>query len=473
MATAAALFPAAELAARPLEVRVPIFDELKPERRPRPGRPPSWPEALAGLAELRAGDPRLERLFAQARAAVVLHTGEEVYPGPYTYKRFWFRDAVFILHALLALGGAERVRRALAGFPRRQRRDGYFLSQEGEWDANGAVLWLFRRFERLTGETAPREWRAAAARGARWLERKRLPADSGRPEAGLLPAGFSAEHLGPNDFYYWDDFWAVAGLRAAAELGGPDDPREAARFAAAADDLRAAIERSIPRGPHRRFPDALPASPYRRMDAGAIGSIVADYPLQLYPPGDPRIAATADYLRDHSSFGGGFFQDMIHSGINPYLTLHLAQVRLRAGAVAAAWELMDCVAGLASPTGQWPEAVHPRTGGGCMGDGQHVWAAAEWLMMVRHCFLREEGDGLVIAAGVRPEWWRGGEASFGPAATPWGPATVRVTAAAGGARVAVAGDWRGAPPPLAVRLPGCPGAPVAAGPGEFQLPFAP
>ena len=36
--------------------------------------------------------------------------------------------------------------------------------------------------------------------------------------AGLLPAGFSAEHLGPNDFYYWDDFWSIAGLQAAAKF---------------------------------------------------------------------------------------------------------------------------------------------------------------------------------------------------------------------------------------------------------------
>ena len=73
---------------------------------------------------------------------------------------------------------------------------------------------------------------------------------------------------------------------------------------------------------------------------------------------------------------GGFFHDMTHSGINPYLTLHLAQVLLRAGDPRY-FSLMTAVAKLASPTGQWPESVHPRTGGGCMGDGQHVWAAAK------------------------------------------------------------------------------------------------
>lgn len=43
---------------------------------------------------------------------------------------------------------------------------------------------------------------------------------------------------------------------------------------------------------------------------------------------------------------------------------------------------------LASPTGQWPEAFHPLTGGDCMGDGHHVSASAKWAPMVRNCFVR-------------------------------------------------------------------------------------
>ena len=87
---------------------------------------------------------------------------------------------------------------------------------------------------------------------------------------------------------------------------------------------------------------------------------------------------------------GGFFQDIIHSGINAYLTLDIAQTLLRAGDPRYR-DLIETVARLASPTGQWPEAIHPHTGGGCMGDGQHGWAAAEWVMMIRNLFVREEG----------------------------------------------------------------------------------
>ncbi|HEY8996135.1 MAG TPA: hypothetical protein VIM71_15825 [Lacunisphaera sp.] len=456
LGTAAAIFPAGSLRKKPLELRIPIYDELQPDRRPACLAVPGWREAMAPLAKLRVGDQRTQWLFDLAASTLVLLTPEDAYPGPYTYKRFWFRDASLMLNALLTLGGVERTRRALSGFAPRQRRDGYFLSQEGEWDSNGEAIWIYHRFGMLTGEELPDTWLGAVKKGAEWIRRKRLPKDAKSPGAGLFPAGFSAEHLGPNDFYYWDDFWGVAGLRCAADLLAGTEPELAGEFESEADDFMMVIERSVPDGPHRRFPGAMPAAPTRRMDSGAIGSLVADYPLQFYPPGDLRMVKTADYLRDHSSHAGGFFQHMIHSGINAYLTLNLAQVRLRAGDPAAAWQLMDCVAGLASSTGQWPEAIHPRTGGGCMGDGQHAWAAAEWVLMIRHCFVREEGSDIVIAAGVRPEWWRDAPASLGPVLTPFGSVTVQVAASGAGVQVRVEGEWRGTPPHLLVRLPGFP-----------------
>ncbi len=454
MATGLALFPAADVHRRSLKLRVPIFDDYEPKRRPVFAATPGWSTALAPLARLRVGDEAIQRLYDLAISTLVLLTPGEVYPGPYTYKRFWFRDAAFILNALLTVGGVGRTRRTLGEFAPRQRRDGYFLSQEGEWDSNGEAIWMYHRFALLTGEKLPPEWLAAIKKGARWIQRKRLPRDSQSPGAGLFPAGFSAEHLGPNDFYYWDDFWGVAGLRCAADLVESTDAKQAAEYRREADDFLAVIERSVPAGPQRRFPGAMPAAPTRRMDSGAVGSLVADYPLQIFTPGDDRMLRTARYLDEHSSHAGGFFQHMIHSGINPYLTLHLAQVWLRAGEPERVWAMIECVARFASPTGQWPEAIHPRTGGGCMGDGQHTWAAAEWVMLIRNCFVREEGDALVIASGIRPEWWQDAPASLGPILTPFGPVTVQVAAMAEGATVRVQGEWRKDAPRLQIRLPG-------------------
>jgi hypothetical protein len=121
-----------------------------------------------------------------------------------------------------------------------------------------------------------------------------------------------------------------------------------------------------------------------------------------------------------------------------------------------ALDLIEATAKLASPTGQWPEAIHPRTLGGCMGDGQHVWAAAEWIMVMRNLFIREEKDALVIGAGVRPEWFQKGGA-FGVAETLTGHGKVSVefqVTSQAEAELRLSSQWHDSPPRLDIRVPG-------------------
>ena len=467
LATAAALFP----------LRAGIDCEVEATVAPLEGCEAAadsggWQGALEGVCRLQCPDPAYRFLFDAAVNSLVLHSPGDVYPGPYTYKRFWFRDAAFIIHALLCLGLVARAERAIAAFPARQTARGYFRSQEGEWDANGEVLWLLRRFCDLTGRALPGEWDDPVERGARWIQRKRLADDIDAPHAGLLPPGFSAEHLGPNDYYYWDDFWGIAGLRDAAALTGDRSPGLAGRFAADAAAFRCAVERSIGSCAGRLGRAAIPASPYRRLDAGAIGSLAAGYPLQIFPARDPRLLDTVEFLLERCFVHGAFYQDMIHSGLNAYLTLHVAQVLLRAGDPRHV-DLMDAVAALASPTGQWPEAIHPQTGGGCMGDGHHVWAAAEWVLMIRNCFVREEGDRLVLCSGIPARWLEAGTPlSFGPALTAFGRVSLTVSPRANGAaRIDWRGEWHGAPPPLEIRLAGF--APFRPQPGVLSTTLEP
>jgi hypothetical protein len=473
MATGAALFSLARLDKEPLEVRVLILDERTQKPAMVESTPPDWPTELAKCSRLQVSDPLVQQLYDTAVASVILHSPGEVYPGPYTYKRFWYRDAAFILNALITLGAHERVKCALDLFPRGQTLQGYFRSQEGEWDSNGEVLWIIHRYLQLTGTTLPSEWTAPIEKGANWILKKRLPKDLAEPHAGLLPAGFSAEHLGPNDYYYWDDFWGVAGLRCAGKMLEPTSSETARSFADSAEEFLQTIVSSFKHIPTRRFKGAISASPHRRMDAGAVGSLVADYPLQLFAPGDARLMKTTEYLLEHSSFDGGFFQNMIHSGINAYLTLHLAQVLLRAGD-SRALKLVDTVARLASPTGQWPEAIHPRSGGGCMGDGQHIWAAADWAMMIRNLFVREEGGSLVLGTGLFPRWLAKREPLFfGPTLTPFGPVTVRVEPDSRERwLMTLEIDPRGrgtTPPQIKVQVPGHSRVTTTASPNQFLI----
>jgi hypothetical protein len=164
--------------------------------------------------------------------------------------------------------------------------------------------------------------------------------------------------------------------------------------------------------------------------------------------------ATVNALVERFFHGGGFFQDIIHSGINAYLTLDIAQTMLRAGD-ARYRELIETVARLASPTGQWPEAIHPHTGGGCMGDGQHGWAAAEWVMMIRNMFVREEAHRLIVGSGLFEEWFESDEdVYFGPTLTPWGPVTIRIVRPDSEPLVSIDAHWREDAPRVDVEIPG-------------------
>ena len=448
MATAAALFPIepdqpAELAATlPLvdvSGAVPAGRETKPRSAKR-----AWQSLLSEAAQLSVPNDNLQFLYDAAVRTLLLLTAKEVYPGPYTYKRFWFRDACLMINALLGIGLSQRAARLIRTFPKRQTLSGYFQSQEGEWDSNGQVLWITGRLHALTGIACDDALAHSIFKGADWIIHKRLKTNAKHPHNGLLPAGFSAEHLGPNDYYYWDNFWGVAGLRAAARLAGSlhldqlqDD------LSRQADAFHRRVMESIDTIPADRRRGAIPASPYRRMDAGAVGSLVADYPLGLLAPKDPLIMNTAAYLMKNCFRCGAFFQDMIHAGVNIYLTLAIGQTLLRAGDPGYR-PLIRAVADLASPTGQWPEAIHPFTGGGCMGDGQHGWAAAEWLMMMRNLFVREEDNAILIGSGVFPEWIASGRnITFGPTPVPGGQLSVSLRKSGTAVILNVDGDIAG------------------------------
>lgn len=456
MASAAAVYLLPPNTKVEVSVNIPLDTDTKAMELPTIAKPMlSWEKALSGVSRLKIPDRRMQQIYDAAVRTLILLSPLEIYPGPFYYRRFWFRDAVFILHGMLSLGLHERAERAIDHFLARQTVLGYFESQQGEWDSNGQVLWIIERFSEVTGKAIPDSWLKAVIKGARWILRKRLPVDSKAFEAGLLPAGFSAEHLGNNDFYYWDDFWGIAGLHAAARLcERVGKHQRAALFAEGADHFFLCVERSLLRSRRIRVRDAIPASPYRRMDAGAIGSIIAGYPLQLWPPNEPRLMNTLEYLLDRCFIDGAFFQDMIHSGFNIYLTLHCAQCLLQADDPRY-WPMVEKVAQLATSTGHWPEAVHPKTLGGCMGDGQHTWAATEWVLMINNMFAAEEGDRLILLRGIPRTWLKDSQGlAIGPLHTRFGTLEIAVEPGDEGAVVQWTARWRSPPAELVVRLPG-------------------
>ncbi len=382
-----------------------------------PGQIPTAEQVARGWAaqsdrglRLVLPDERLQAAVdANRRFLLLAHDGADITPGPRTYHRFWFRDAAFLLGALDRYGFHPESREVLASYPGRQHNDGFFFSQRLEWDANGAALWSLghhwdlTRDESLLAEVVP-----SVAAAVEWIERKRR---SGRRKgdpalAGLLPAGISAEHLGPHDYFYWDDFWALAGLRDGARLlraAGEDTAADhASQFLQA---MTADVRASMTVTAERLGTLAVPAGPRRRIDPGVIGSLAAVWPLEILPADDPAMTATLEVIRDRFCIGEAFYQGISHTGLGTYLTMHVAFAELFAGD-RRALDRLDWYLANATPTWTWPEAIHPRVPGGCMGDGHHAWAAADLLSFVRTMLVRETDDGLALVSMI-PERWYG------------------------------------------------------------------
>jgi hypothetical protein len=430
MAQAAFVYPLPHTAT--LRVALPLVP-ANPTRQGwtqrRVERVPAFPSAIPSADQVARGwaaqsrqgmrlvlpDPRLqEAVDANRRFLLALHDGPDIMPGPTTDHRFWFRDAAFLLAALGRYGFHSQVAEVLGSYPGRQRLDGLFFSRSQEWDSNGCALWSIGEHWRLSRDAGLVESMIGPiAKGAQWVDRKRRTKRGRGPELrGLLPSGLAAEHVGPFDYFYWDDFWCAAGLRSASQLLAACGQHDAAAHVHRdADALWADTVASLEVVSRRLGSEAIPAGPRRTIDAGVIGALAACEPLRLLPPDDRRIAATLDAARDRFSLGDAFFQAIGHTGLGTSLTMQVAEVELARGDRRALDRLAWLLAA-ATPTWTWPEAIHPQVPGGCMGDGHNGRAAAAFLSFVRNMLVREvpgerrdtPGPGLALCSVLPDEW---------------------------------------------------------------------
>src|SRR5262249_15291938 len=137
--------------------------------------------------------------------------------------------------------------------------------------------------------------------------------------AGLMPPSLSAEHLGPLDYYYWDSFWSLRGLRDAAALIRDDGQTElAAQVDGWATSFAADLDASMHLVANRLGPAVTPAGPRRHVDAAVIGSLAACWPLQIFGTNHPGITATLAAIQDRFCIDRAFFQAISHTGLGTY-----------------------------------------------------------------------------------------------------------------------------------------------------------
>jgi hypothetical protein len=370
---------------------------------------PSLPEN--SLPQLHIEWPKkiLTEAFISAKRRLHVFDDIDYYtPGSFFYHHHWIRDSAFLMMADLNLGRFDHLEKKVHHWIKQQHRNGMFNSQNGEWDSSGQVLFLVHKItQRTQSQQIAIQYFKAFRKAAMWIIKVRKSTkDDLDIHYGLLPSGISAEHFGPNDHYYWDNFWSLAGLKAWLDMSKSLlSKKEQIWWNNEIESYQKDIQDSMEKVIARFDEGLLPCAPTRRFDSAAIGNLIAIHPLKLFDEKSPWVINNCLQLYKNQVKKGLFYQDIIHTGFNPYLTLQLSTVFMLQHNTRYL-KLLESVLHAGGPTMSWPEAIHPNTRGGCMGDGDHGWVLAEVINLLRNIVVIEEQDEIHLGRGIHAKWFK-------------------------------------------------------------------
>jgi hypothetical protein len=344
-----------------------------------------WQAHLRRGLQLELPDSRLQAAVEANRADLLLfHTGDSLTPAPWVGHGTSFLEAASLVVTLDRFGFSTEAGEVLRARP--WRSPGSDSGRLSNWEAHAGALWAIAEHYRLTGDTAMLgELIPSVREGIRFL--------LGHHVVARLP--------------YEDGFWFVRALVDGAwllRLAGDGPAAEEAEMAAG--QLRDTITGSLDQAAARLGRPAMPAAPGRGFDSGMIGSLVACAPLGLLPPDDPWVTGTLEVIRERFCRGEAFYDAVAHTGLIPALTMRIARCELEVGDQRA-WRRLRWMLDAATPTFTWPEGIHPRLGGGCMGDGHHGGAGSAFLGFVRQVLVKETPAGGIALASIFPPEWAG------------------------------------------------------------------
>lgn len=388
-----------------------------------------WRQRL-GAVELR-GPPAAQPTFDTLRSALaqmlMSRDGAALRPGSRAYARSWIRDGAMMSDGLLRLGETRAASDFLEWYAPFQYPNGKVpccVDPRGadpvpEHDSDGEFIHLVAQLHRYSPdpERSRRMWprvRAAAAHIEMLRRQTMVPTNRAADRAhfyGLLPPSISHEGYSAKPMHsYWDDFWALGGLRdgawLAAELGMAAD---AARLTRQADAFEADILASIAKSTQTHRIAFIPgAADLGDFDATSTTVALSIAGLHGDLPPDALRATFERYWQEVSARHAGRREWDVYT---PYEWRNVgAFVRLgwrdRANALSA-FLMKDR---RPAEWNQWAEVVgrnprEPRF----LGDMPHGWVASDFINAALDmiAYERQRDDSLVLAAGIPKSWIEG------------------------------------------------------------------
>lgn len=340
-----------------------------------------------------------------------------VHPGPLAHNAVWVRDTAYIGLALLQAGYSDVVKNFIPNIYDEQTPDGKIPPIQGEdapwlddeWDSQGQAIFLVTTYYRYTRDLDTlRQYYPQMRLAGEFIRNLRANYVPDNPSArGLLPPSLSAEDLGPKDqHYYWDNLWAIIGLRElayASDILGETDSQWAT---AEADSINEAIRTSVT-SLLGENPPYLPVSVEELgTPAMARGSVPMVYPSDAFVADDDFITRSFQYYFDEwiAPHNGGYVHR--EGQFWTYGGMELAHAFLRVGMESSLHAVLGWSLSNQTLDGvyAWAEQVSPSGLGFTGGDMPHAWAAASFYTLARAMVLWEDGDTIRLFTHA-PTWW--------------------------------------------------------------------
>lgn len=363
--------------------------------------------------------------FRTAAGQILINRdGPALQPGPRRYTRSWIRDGVIMGAALLRIGDKLALPEFMHWFAPYQRKDGFVpccVDRAGpdwlvEHDSHGQLIYGVMECYRFTGDRAflralwPSVRKAVAI--IERLRAKRLTPEYQKPDKkaryGLLPESASHEgYLAHPVHAYWDDFWALRGLKDAAAIAQAlGKNKDAEHYTTLSESFRETLRASVREVIAEKKLNYVPGSvewadfdPTATSNAVTLLQGMADLPKE-------QLDAMYDlYVHDFRRK---------HRGEMPWNNYTAYEIRIvgalvHLGKRTEAFELLTFFLSDRRPRNwnQWPEISwkDPRSPGH-LGDVPHTWIASEYMLVFTCLFAyeREADDALIIGAGVDEKW---------------------------------------------------------------------
>jgi hypothetical protein len=389
-----------------------------------------WRERLnrASLTLPPDAQPIADTLRSSLAHMLMSRDGPALQPGTRSYARSWVRDGAMMVAGLLRLGEVQASREFVQWYAK-------FLFASGkvpccvdargadpvpENDSHGEFIFAVAELWRHTADRALLRslWPQVDA-AARYMEQLRQSERSARNREpgreaffGLMPASISHEGYSAKPVHsYWDDFWALAGYRDAADLAAALGERaRAAELVQQRDQFAAELGQSLQRAMAQHRIDHLPgAAELGDFDPSSSTLIFSPAGAEGLVPHRTLEATWERYWREslERSEGRrtwGDYTPYEWRSVSAFVRLGQPQ---RAQALAeffmrdrrpAAWN-------------QWAEVVgrEPREVR-FVGDMPHAWISSDFIRATldRLAYERDADHALVLAAGVPREWLASG-----------------------------------------------------------------